>query len=123
MKTRGHVLVEAMISAAIVAWALAGIAAGLVAGTKLLGTASVDRAATDVVTAQVERLRALPINNAAWAAGASDAGVLGHPTWTLVTVVTDDVDLDGGTAAPLTYKHATVILTYGASTWSAEAFK
>jgi hypothetical protein len=123
MKTRGHVLVEAMISAAIVAWALAGIGAGLVAGTKLLGTASVDRAATDAVTSQVERLRALPVINAAWAAGASDAGVIGHPTWTLVTVVTDDVDADGGTAIPLTYKHATVTVFYGASTWSAEAFK
>ena len=123
VKARGHVLVEAMVSAAILFWALSGIAAGLVAGTRLLGTAAVDRAATDVVAGEVERLRALPVNNAAWAAGASDAGVPGRPTWTLVTVVTDDVDTDGGFAAPLTYKHAVVTVTYRGATYSQEAFK
>lgn len=124
MKRRGHVLVEAMVSAAILFWALSGIAAGLVAGTRMLGTASVDRAATDVVSGELERLRALPVNNAAWTAGASDAGVAGHPTWTLVKVVTDDVDVDGGFAVPLTYKHAVVTLIYrGGSTYSEEAFK
>ncbi len=122
-RRRGHVLVEAMVSAAILVWALSGLAAGLVAGSKLLGTASVERAATDVVTAEVERLRALPAGNAAWAAGATDAGVPGHPTWLLVKVVTDDVDADAGLAAPLAYKHAVVTLTYGGTAYSEEAFK
>jgi hypothetical protein len=122
-RARGHVLVEAMASAAILFWAMSGLVAGLVAGAKLLGTASADRVATDVVSGQVERLRALPVTDPAWAAGATDAGVPGRPSWTLITVVTDDVDVDAGVAIPLTYKHAVVTLTYGASAYSAEAFK
>ena len=121
-RRRGHVLVEAMASAAILFWAMSGLVAGLVAGAKLLGTASADRAATDAVAGQVERLRALPTGNPAWTAGASDAGVSGHPSWTLVTVVSDDVDTDAG-AATLAYKHAVVTVTYGASTYSEQAFK
>jgi len=119
---RGHVLVEALVSAAILFWAMSGLVAGLVAGAKLLGTASVDRAATDVVSGEVERLRALPITDPVWAAGASDAGVVGHPSWTLVRVVTNDVDVDAG-VVPLTYRHAVVTVTYGASAYSEEAFK
>jgi hypothetical protein len=119
----GHVLVEALVSGAILFWALTGIAAGLVAGAKALGTASADRAATDLVSAEVERLRALPVSNPAWAAGASDAGVVGHANWTLIRVVTDDVDADAGVATPLTYKHAVVTVTYGPRAYSEEAFK
>ncbi|HVE87321.1 MAG TPA: hypothetical protein VND93_30905 [Myxococcales bacterium] len=118
----GHVLVEALASAAILIWAMSGLAAGLIAGSRLMGTAQADRAATDAVTAQVERLRALPTTNAAWAAGTTNAPVAGHPTWVLTTVVVDQVDASAG-PVPLNYKHATVSITYGASTHVQEAFK
>lgn len=121
---RGHVMVEALASAAILFWAMSGLVAGLVAGAKLLGTASADRVATDVVSGEVERLKALPITDPAWAAGVADAGVGvgGHPSWVMVRVVTNDVDTDAG-VVPLTYRHAVVTLTYGASAYSEEAFK
>lgn len=119
---RGHVLVEAMASGAILFWALGGLVAGLVAGSRLLGTAAADRAATDVVASQVERLRALPVSNAAWAAGTTAVAVAGHPTWTLTTTVADVVDNDAG-PVPLTYKQAVVTVTYGASTYTQEAYK
>ncbi|HYV44880.1 MAG TPA: hypothetical protein VFA20_08465 [Myxococcaceae bacterium] len=121
-RARGHVLVEAMASAAILFWAMSGLVAGLVAGSKLLGTASADRAATDLVSGEVERLRALPTSDPAWAVGAVDAGVVGHPSWTFIRVVTNDLDTDAG-SVPLTYRHAVVVVTYGASTYSEEAFK
>jgi hypothetical protein len=117
------VLVEAMASGAILLWALGGLVAGLLAGSQLIGKAAKDRAATDVVAGQVERLRALPLGNPAWAAGVSDAGVPGHPSWTLLTVVVDEVDTDGGLPTPLTYKHAVVTVSYGASTYTQEAYK
>jgi hypothetical protein len=120
---RGHVLVEAMASSAILLWALAGLVAGLLAGAKLLGTASRDRVATEVVAGQVERLRAMPVNSSAWVAGTSDAGVAGHPTWDVVTVVVDELDADAGTAAPLSYKRAVVTISYGGSTYSEEIYK
>jgi hypothetical protein len=122
-RARGHVLVEAMASGAILFWAMSGLLAGLLAGAKLLSTASADRVATDVVSAEVERLRALPVSDPAWAAGAADAGIAGHPGWVLVRVVTNDVDTDAGVAGPLTYRHAVVTLTYGASAYSEEALK
>jgi len=120
---RGHVLVEAMASGAILFWALGGLAAGLLAGSKLIGTAAADRAATNAVAGQVERLRSLPVSHPAWAAGTTDAGVPGHPTWNLFTTVVDELDVDAGVPLPLTYKHAVITITYGTSTYSTEAYK
>lgn len=119
---RGHILVEAMVSGAILLWALAGLTAGLLAGAKLLGTATRDHAATDVVVGEVERLRALPATSGAWVAGTTDASVPGHPSWELVTEVYDHWDTDAGTLVPR-YKRAVVTVNYGASTYSEEIYK
>ncbi|HZN93844.1 MAG TPA: hypothetical protein VFB81_14130 [Myxococcales bacterium] len=120
---RGHVLVEAMASAAILFWALSGLTAGLLAGSKLIGTAAADHAATDAVAGQVERMRSLPVSHPAWAAGITALGVPGHPTWSLVTTVVDEVDINAGLPPPLTYKHAVISITYGTSTHFAEVYK
>ena len=119
----GHVLVEAMASGAILLWALAGLVAGLLAGARLLSTAAADRAATDVVTAQVERLRSLAPASTAWAAGSTDAGVPGHPGWDLRTTVVDVLDVDAGVPVPLGYKRAVVTVSYGAATFTQEVYR
>ena len=119
----GHILVEAMASGAILLWALAGVVAGLLGGARLLGTAAADRDATDAVTAQVERLRALPTSNAAWAPGATDAGVAGHPTWELQTTVIDVVDADTGLPVPLGYKRAVVTVIYRSKSYTQEGYR
>ena len=119
----GHILMEAMVSGAILLWALAGVVAALLAGARLLGTATMDRAATDAVTAQVERLRALPSSNAAWAAGITNGPVAGHPGWVLQTTVTDVVDVNTGLPVPLGYKRAEVTVTYGPKFYTEEVYR
>jgi hypothetical protein len=119
----GHVLVEAMVSGAVFLWALGGLAAALIAGARLVGDAMADEDATELVAAEVERLRSLPVTHPAWSAGASDAGVAGHPGWEVIWQVSDVTDLDAGTAGPLSYKHAVITMRYRNRVYRAETFR
>lgn len=122
-RTTGHVMVEAMISGAVFLWALAGVAAALIAGARLVGDAMADEDATELVVAEVERLRSLPVGHPAWTAGVTDAGVAGHLGWQVVWQVSDVTDLDAGVVGPLSYKRAVVTVTYRNRAYAAETFK
>jgi type II secretory pathway pseudopilin PulG len=130
---RGYVLVEALAAGAVLGLAIAGLLSGLSQAGGHVGRAQADREASHRAQAEVERLRGLPLTDAAWTVGpavACPATTPPLPTgWSCtvgVTAVNDAAVSIPGTPAisyPLTYRRARVTLSYRGRQWSLDVIR
>jgi Tfp pilus assembly protein PilV len=113
-RARGHLLMEGLISGALMLIAITGVATGIVQAARDSAIAREDQEAFRLASNELERLRAQPLAAAAWAAGVTGpVAPPGHPDWTLTVTISDVAD---PSLAGVAHKRAQVNVTWRSGT-------
>lgn len=127
---RGHLLVDALVAAAVLLIGLASVLGAAASHQHDLAAAGADQHAWQLLHERYELQRAAPLTSADWAVTAvagprtGTYAVAGEPDWTWTVAVSQVTDANlSGPYQPLSYRLAVVSLTYRGRTISLEATK